>query len=47
MSYETDLFIKACSDPNGYSDKCYPDGTPMSNRERYIELTDRKYDTWH
>lgn len=47
MSYEVDLFIKACSDPNGYSDKCYPDGTPMSNRERYIEYTDRKYDSWH
>ncbi len=47
MSYEADLFVKACSDPNGYSDRCYPDGTPMTNRERYINEIDRRNDGWH
>lgn len=47
MSYEADMFIKACSDPNGLSDSCYPDGTPMTNREKYLRNTDQCYDSWH
>ena len=34
MNYEADLFIKACSDSNGYSCRCYSDGTHMTNWER-------------
>ena len=47
MNYDKDLLIKALSDPNGSSDSCYPDGTPMTNREKYLRNTDRSYDSWH
>lgn len=47
MSYNEDLLIKAFSDPNGMSDSCYPDGTPMTNREKYLRNIDRSYDSWH
>jgi len=33
MCYSADLFVKACADPHGLSDDCYPDGTPMTNYE--------------
>ena len=47
MSNNTDLFIKACGDPDRLSDSCYPDGTPMTNLEKYVRAVDRKYDSWH
>ena len=47
MSYDADLFIKACADPHGLSDSCYPDGTPMTNREKYLRNTSREYDGFH
>ena len=47
MDYDVDLFIRACSDPNGLSGDSYPDGTPMTNREKYIRSTDRSFDKFH
>ncbi len=47
MSYEADSFIKACSDPNGFCGECHPDGTPMTNKEKYLRNTDPRYDSWH
>ena len=44
--YDVDLFIKACSDPMGYSGESYPDGTPMTNREKYFNQHSREND-WH
>ena len=32
---QEDLFMKALSDPKGYSGDCYPDGTPMTNAEKF------------
>ena len=46
MNYDADLFIKACSDPMGYSGESYPDGTPMTNREKYLKQHSREND-WH
>jgi len=46
MSYDVDLFIKACSDPHGLSGDCYQDGTPMTNREKYLKQHSREND-WH
>lgn len=44
--YDLDLFMKACSDPMGYSGESYPDGTPMTNREKYLKQHSRAND-WH
>lgn len=44
--YDLDLFMKACSDPMGYSGESYPDGTPMTNREKYLKQHSRIND-WH
>ena len=46
MSYDVDLFIKACSDPMGYSGESYPDSTLMTNREKYLKQHSREND-WH
>lgn len=46
MSYEADLFVRACSDPNGTSDRCWPGGIPMTNREAY-EQSQGRNDGWH
>lgn len=46
MNYDADLFIRACSDPMGYSGESYPDGTPMTNREKYLKQHSREND-WH
>lgn len=44
--YDLDLFMKACSDPMGYSGEFYPDGTHMTNREKYLKQHSRIND-WH
>jgi len=41
---QDELLIKALSDPHGLSDTCYPDGTPMTNAERYKEVKSRRGD---
>ena len=41
MCNSADLFVKACADPHGLSNDCYPDGTPMTNYEKYLKSKSR------
>ena len=38
MAWFEEEKMKAIASPNGLSEKTYPDGTPMTNWERWKEL---------
>lgn len=44
MSHFIEEQFKAFTDPHGLSEDCYPDGTPMTNAEKWIRMNDRSRD---
>lgn len=46
MSYFEEEKMKAIADPHGLSGDVYPDGTPMTNIEKYLKQHSREND-WH